>query len=61
MLGQRVKRILRENWLFLLVIIGIVGAFLFLRSPASAVSSVSEVDLVLQNGQPTLVEFYSNT
>jgi hypothetical protein len=61
MLGQRVKRILRENWLFLLVVVGIVVAFLMLRTPASAVSSVSEVDAVLQNGQPTLVEFYSNT
>ena len=42
-------RILRENWLFLLVIGGIVGAFLFLRTPASAVSSVAEVDAILQD------------
>jgi hypothetical protein len=61
MLGQRVKRILGENWLLLLVIGGIVAAFLVLRTPASAVSSVGEVEAVLQNGQPTLVEFYSNT
>ncbi len=61
MLGQRVKRILGENWLFLLVVVGIVVAFLMLRTPASSVGSVSEVDAVLQNGQPTLVEFYSNT
>jgi hypothetical protein len=61
MLGQRVKRILRENWLFLLVIGGIVVAFWALRTQASAVSSVGEVEAVLQNGQPTLIEFYSNT
>jgi len=34
----------RENWLFILVIGGILGAFVFLRTPASAVESVAEVD-----------------
>ncbi len=52
---------LRENWFFLLVIGGLLGAFLFFRTPASDVGSVAEVDAILQNGQPTLVEFYSNT
>jgi nicotinamide riboside transporter PnuC len=60
-LGERMVRILRENWLFLLIIVGIVGVFLFFRTPASAVSSVAEVDAILQDGQPTLVEFYTNT
>jgi hypothetical protein len=59
--GKTVARILRENWLFLLAIGGILGAFLFLRTPGSDVGSVAEVDAILQNGQPTLVEFYSNT
>jgi hypothetical protein len=54
-------RILRGNWLFLLVVAGIVAAFLALRTPASAVGSVAEVEATLQRGQPTLVEFYSNT
>jgi len=53
-------RALRENWLFLLVLGGIVVAFMALRTPASAVGSVAEVDAILQDGQPTLVEFYSN-
>ena len=60
-LGTRLARILRENWLFLLVVGGLLGAFLFLRTTASDVSSVAEVDAILQNGEPTLVEFYSNT
>ena len=60
-LGARTVRILRENWLFLLVVGGIVGAFLFLRTTASDVGSVAEVDAILQNGRPTFVEFYSNT
>ena len=60
-IGARVLRLLRENWLFLLIMAGLIGAFLLLRTPASAVSSVAEVDAILQDGQPTFVEFYSNT
>ena len=60
-LGVRSVRVLRENWLFLLVVGGIVGAFLFLRTTGSDVGSVAEVDAILQNGRPTFVEFYSNT
>jgi hypothetical protein len=61
MLGERLMGLLRENWLLLLVIGGLVAAFLVLRTPASAVGTVGEVDAILQNGQPTLVEFYTNT
>jgi hypothetical protein len=60
-IGARVVRILRENWLFLLIIAGIIGVFVFFRTPASAVGSVAEVDAILQDGQPAIVEFYSNT
>jgi hypothetical protein len=60
-MGDRLARYLRENWFFLLLVGGILGGFLFLRTPASAVASVAEVDAQLRNGQPTLLEFYSNT
>jgi hypothetical protein len=60
-LGDRLVRIIRENWLFLLVVGGIVVAFMALRTPASAVGSLAEMDALLQGGQPTRVEFYSNT
>jgi hypothetical protein len=56
-----VVQILRENWLFLFVVGGIVVVFLALRTPASAVDSVAEVQATLQREQPTVVEFYSNT
>lgn len=59
--GGRLGRLWRENWLFLLVIAGIIVAFLMLRTTASAVGTVQEVDAILTNGTPTLVEFYSNT
>lgn len=59
-MGQ-ISRFLRENWLFLLLVVGIVGGFALLRTPGSAVRSLAEVDARLQAGQPTLIEFYSNT
>jgi hypothetical protein len=39
----------------------LVAAFALLRTPASRVASVAEVDALLQGGQPTLVEFFANT
>ena len=59
--GQRLFAVLRENWLFLLVVGAIAVVFLVLRTPSSAPSSVAEADSILQGGQPVLVEFYSNT
>ena len=54
-------RFLRENWLVLLVVGGLVAGFMVFRTQASAVGSVTEVDAILQDGEPTLVEFYTNT
>jgi hypothetical protein len=59
-LKDGLMRIVRENWLVILIIAGVLSAFLVLRTQGSAVSSLSEVDALLQSGQPTLVEFYSN-
>jgi hypothetical protein len=59
--GGRVIQALRENWLFLLVVGGIIVAFMALRTSASPLESLAEVEAVLDNGQPTLVEFYTNT
>ena len=60
-LKARSVRFLRENWLVLLVVGGLVAGFMAFRTQASAVGSVKEVDAVLQDGEPTLVEFYTNT
>ncbi len=59
--GEWFVQIIRENWLLLLVVGGIVVAFLALRTSPSEVRSVAEVDSLLRDGRPTLVEFYSNT
>ena len=60
-LARGLARTLRQNWLVLLVVGALAVAFMVLRTPASAVASVAEVDAILTGGQPTLVEFYSNT
>jgi hypothetical protein len=61
MSAERLSAILRDNWLFLLVVGAIVIAFLVLRTPGTRVESLAEVDTLLRSGQPALVEFYSNT
>lgn len=60
-LAVRLAAVFRENWLVLLVVGAILIAFLVLRTPGTQVASLAEVDALLQAGQPTLVEFYSNT
>jgi hypothetical protein len=57
----RLRRFFHENWLVLLIIGAVVVGFMVLRTPGSAIGSVADVDAVLNSGQPTLIEFYSNT
>ena len=57
----RLARFVRTNWLILLVLGSLVAAFLALRTRPSDVASIFEADVILGNGQPTVVEFYSNT
>ena len=52
---------LSENWVVVLVIGVVVAAFVFLRTPADEIASVSEFDALVSSGTPTLVEFFSNT
>ena len=59
--GRWLVRVVRGNWLLLLLAGALAVAFLALRTPASPVASVAEVDAILHGGQPALVEFFSNT
>jgi hypothetical protein len=58
---EQVKGFLVENWLFLLFLTVIAGAFIFLRSSPTDLADASEFDKLLVNGKPAVVEFYSNT
>jgi hypothetical protein len=59
--AERIVKIWHENWLFVLILGGIIAAFLVLQTSASPLGSVAEAEALLQSGQPTLLEFYSNT
>jgi hypothetical protein len=52
---------IRLNWLFLAVIIGLVLAFVLLRTqPTPGLDSSQDLDKLLATGQPVVLEFYSN-
>jgi hypothetical protein len=57
----RWSRLWRENWLTVLVIAGLAVGYLLLRTSPSQLASADEFVTGLQQGQPTIVEFYSNT
>lgn len=54
--GDPVKGI----WILLGVIVLIIGAFIFLRTEPSDISNVDELTAILTDGQPKVIEFYSN-
>lgn len=55
------KRVLKENWLMILVIGILVGGYAFLRTPGDELASTAEFDAMITEGTPTLVYFFSNT
>ncbi len=50
----------RLNWIFLLMIGVMAVAFIFLRSSPSQVNSLPQLNGMLSQGRPTIIEFYSN-
>lgn len=52
---------LRDNWPFLLIFGGLIVGWLLLYTPGARLESVEAFDQRVQGGQPTVVEFYSNT
>jgi hypothetical protein len=51
---------IRDNWLLLLVLTVLAGAFFLLRSQPSDVGSPDDLNRMLTGGRPTVVTFYSN-
>ena len=48
------------NWMLLLFLAGIAGAFIFLRTKASNIEDSDELGGLLYDGKPTVIELYSN-
>ncbi len=55
------KSFWRENWLIIIVVLGLGAAFVFLRTPGDTFASMEALEARLQAGQPTVVNFYSNS
>jgi hypothetical protein len=50
----------RLNWFFVLFMTVVIGAFLFLRTQASDIEDSDALTTILYDGQPAVIEFYSN-
>ncbi len=51
----------QHNRSFLLFVGLLVAAFLFLHNRPTRLASLAELDALIGNGQPVIIEFYSNT
>ena len=56
-----IARFLFDNWLMILVVGAVAGAYLFLRTPGDNLASTAEFDALVTAGTPTLLELYTNT
>jgi hypothetical protein len=54
------SRMIHQNWVGLAILLAMVAAFVLLRSPATRVASAKELDALLADGTPKVVEFYSD-
>ena len=60
-MNAQVLGLLRENALFLTVLVVLIGGFLVLRTRGTKLASVDEFETLISGGQPVVVQFYSNT
>ena len=54
-------KFLREYRVPLIVGLVILGAWLFLRTPASPIDSAAAFDRLFEDDRPVVVEFFGNT
>jgi HAMP domain-containing protein len=57
---QPIVRFLRDNWVSLLIVIGLPLAWFALRSTGTPLGSAADFQRQVQAGQPTIVDFFSN-
>ena len=59
-MSSALSRMIQQNWVGLVILLALVAAFVLLRSPAMHVASAEELDTLLADGTPKVVEFYSD-
>jgi hypothetical protein len=57
---EKAIRFFSDHWLSLAFLVLVAAAFLLLRSNPTELADTAEFDSILANGEPTIVEFYSN-
>jgi hypothetical protein len=57
---QPFVRFLRENWVSLLILIGLPLAWYALRSTGTPLSSAADFERLVHAGTPSVVYFFSN-
>lgn len=56
----KVLRSFRDNWPSLLLVLVLLSAFTVLRTRPTDLADVAQFEALLTDGEPTVVEFYSN-
>jgi len=52
---------LKANWRPIALGLGLLAAWLLLRTPAAALDSIADLDARLARGEPVVLEFFTNT
>lgn len=55
-----IVRFIRNNWVTLLIVIGLPLAWFALRSSSTPLASATDFQSRVQAGEPTIVYFFSN-
>jgi hypothetical protein len=58
---ETILRVARENWVTLLMLGGMIVAWLFLKTKGTQLESVAEFEQRVRSGQPVVVEVFANT
>ena len=57
---EKLVHFIKEEGLTVLIVVLIVAAYAYLRTPGDEFASLDELDARFAAGQPTIVEFYAN-
>ncbi len=58
---ETIIRTLKEDGLTILIVLGLIIAYAVLHTPGNDFASTAELEAMLTDGTPTVLEFYSNT
>ena len=57
---QKLKLFLKVNWPIIAFLAVIIGAFVLLHTKPSNIQNVDDLSAMLTDGQPAVIEFYSD-